>query len=412
MREYNEAPFERRTEWATEGDIVRITGPDVDHHLVVHPDYIEEVLFDEERFEKLDTFESVFGDGVFTVYGDQWRAQRRGISPAFAPEMIESYAETIREITAQAVAEIEDGETRDTRELFVDLTVRVMLETLFGGAGDQTEPIADAAERITEYFLESATGGEVSPDVQSQFDASRERLIELIDEMIHKHDGADPEGDLLSVMVALGPDSDANYTDERIRDEMITMLFAAHETTALTLAYTMYLLADAPEVERRLRAELTDALDGAAPGPDHLDELTYTEKVIDEALRLYCPAHALYRVTRRDVEIGGCVVPEGDVLHLSQWVVHRDERWWDDPTEFRPERFEGDNDRPRFAFFPFGAGPRRCIGEAFARAEAKLVVAAFLDEFTVDRVTESFDLRAGPTAVPDRPIELIFHTRG
>jgi cytochrome P450 len=144
------------------------------------------------------------------------------------------------------------------------------------------------------------------------------------------------------MLVAIGAGGAEDYTDERIRDEMITMLFGAHETTALTLTYTLYLLADAPDVGRRLRAELDSVLDGSAPGPEHLEQLEYTEQVIDEALRLYSPAHSLFREAATDVELDGYTIPEGDVLYLPQWVVHRDDRWWDEPTAFRPERFAGD----------------------------------------------------------------------
>lgn len=409
LGEYAEAPFERRTEWAREGDIVRIVGTDADHHLVVHPEYIEEILFDERQFVKLDTFESVFGDGVFTVYGDQWRAQRAAMAPAFEAEMVESYAETVRERTAAVIGGIDDGETIEARQFFVDLSTRLMLETLFGGAGGRGEPIVTAADQITDYFVAETTAGEAATEEESQFEAARERLVELIDEMVAERRGGEPGGDLLSTLIATGADSEADYTDERIRDEIITTLFAAHETTALTLAYTAFLLADAPAVERRLRAELAEELDGDVPGPEHLERLEYTEQVIDEAMRIYCPAHAIYREATCDVEVGGYTVPEGDVVHISQWVVHRDDRWWDEPTAFRPERFDGGADVPRFAFFPFGAGPRRCIGEGFARAEAKLVVKGLFDRFGVERVTESFGLRAGPAAVPDGEIELTFH---
>jgi cytochrome P450 len=411
LAEYAEAPFERRTEWAREGDIVRITGADADHHLVVHPEYIEEILFNESQFVKLDTFESVFGDGVFTVYGDQWRAQRTAMAPAFEAEMVESYAETVHERAATAVGEIDDGGTIEARQFFVDLSTRLMLETLFGGAGGREEPIVTAADQITDYFVAETTAGEATAEEESRFEAARERLVELIDEMVAERRGSELGGDLLSTLIATGADSEADYTDERIRDEIITNLFAAHETTALTLAYTAFLLADAPAVERRLRAELAEELDGDVPGPEHLERLEYTEQVIDEAMRIYCPAHAIYREATCDVEVGGYTVPEGDVVHISQWVVHRDGRWWDEPTTFRPERFEGGADVPRFAFFPFGAGPRRCIGEGFARAEAKLVVAAFADAFEFERETETFEMHASLTAVPDRPIEVTHHRR-
>lgn len=412
LAEYSEAPFERRTEWAREGDVVRITGPEADHHMAVHPELVEEVLFHGDDFQKFEAYSSVFGGGMVSVYDEQWRAQRGAIQPAFQPAKIQSYAETMREIVQSAVADVDDGAVIDTRELFTDLTMEVMLQTLFGGESDRKETIGESAAQITEWFLETATAGDVPPEVQSDYEHGMSELTAMIDEMIaERREGADGDG-LLSMLVAIGPEGDAAYTDERIRDEMITTLFAAHETTALTLTYTLFLLADAPEAAAEARAELDRVVGGGVPEPDHLEDLEYTEQVIDEALRLYSPAHSLFREATADTELGGFTIPEGDVLYLPQWVVHRDERWWDEPTAFRPERFATDDpDRPAFAFFPFGAGPRSCIGERFARAEAKTVVGGFLDAFEFDRVTESFGLRASLTAVPDGPIELRFHER-
>jgi cytochrome P450 len=408
LAEYSDAPFARRTEWAQQGDLVRITGPDADHHMAVHPDHVEEVLFDQERFDKFEGYESVFGRGVVSVYGDQWRAQRGAMQPAFVPQKVREYVTQMRGIVRGVADGLEPGETFDARAVFSDITMEVMLQTLFGGA-EGKETVSSSAERITEWFLESATTGEVPPEVQKGYDTGLSELTELINEMVAERDGRE-DGDLLSMLIALGADSEAGYTEERIRDEMITMLFAAHETTALTLTYTLSLLADSPSVERRLQAELDAVLDGELPTADALEELEYTEQVIDEALRMYCPAHALFRETTEDVGLDGYTIPEGDVVQLPQWVIHRDERWWDDPDEFHPERF-ADGGHRSYAFFPFGVGPRRCLGEDFARAESKLVVATLCDRFSFDRVTEEFEMHASLTAVPDRPVKLVCENR-
>ncbi|MEZ3115500.1 cytochrome P450 [Halobaculum sp. MBLA0147] len=412
LAEYSEAPFERRWEWSDGEDVVTMTGPEENHHLVVHPDYVRRVLLeDDDQYVKYGAYDSVFGNGLVNVYGEEWRAQRGAMQPAFTPDRVISYCETIQDVVRPAVEARSDGEVVDVRELMTDLTMEVMLETLFGGTTDEEGAIGRAAERINEWFMESATAGSVPESVESNFDQGLAEMTELIEGMIEDRDGDADSEDLLSMLVAMGPDHEASYTDERIRDEMITLLFAAHETTALTLAYTLYLLADAPDVVDRLQTELDDVLDGAFPGPEHVRELSYTEQVIDEAMRIYSPAHSLFREATADVEIGPYEIPEGDVVYLPQCVIHRDDRWWDDPETFRPERFAGDDDRHPFAYFPFGAGPRRCIGERFARAEAKLVVAAFADAFTFDRVTEEFEMLASLTAVPDRPLELRFRDR-
>lgn len=409
LQEYSEAPFERRTEWAQEADVVRIESSQKDRHMVAHPDYVEQVLFqDEEKFVKFGGYDVVFGGGIVTEYGEQWQAQRQAVQPAFEPSRITSYCETIREIVDQICTRTPTGESVDMRELTTDLTMQVMLETLFGGIDDDQQTISRAAERITEWFLESATAGDVPQNVQEEFERRMKELTELIDRMISRREG-NSEGDLLSMLIALGPGSDANYTDERIRDEMIAMLFAAHETTALTLTYTLWLLADAPQIERRVREEVREA-SGGIPRSEQLAELNYTEQVIQEAMRLYPPVHSQFRETTEPVEIGGYSIPEGDVVFVPQWVLHRDERWWDDPLEFRPERFvEEDPDRPRFAFFPFGAGPHRCVGEAFARPELKIAIGGLVDRFTFDQDTKDFNMYASLTAAPDRAINLQPH---
>jgi len=412
LAEYSESPFERREEWSENRDIATMVGPDRNHHLVVHPEYVRRVLVtDNDQYEKYGAYNSVFGGGLVSVYDEQWRAQRGALQPAFTPDRVIAYCETIRDVVQSTVEPLEDGQTVDVSELSTRLTAEVMLETLFGGAGDKTETVARVADQINDWFMETATAGGVPDETQSDFDRGREELTSLVDEMVEDRDGDTESSDLLSMLVAMGPDHEAGYTDERIRDEMITLFFGAHETTALTLTYTLFLLADAPEVGRKLRSELDEVLDGAVPGPEHVRELPYTEQVIDEAMRLYSPAHSLFREATTDVEIGPYTVPEGDVVYLPQCVIHRDERWWDSPETFRPERFDGESDRHPFAFFPFGAGPRRCIGERFARAEANLAVATLADAFRFERVTETFEQVAGLTAVPDRPIEMTVHSR-
>ncbi len=364
--EYGASPFEQWAEWARVDDVVRISGEEGDRYLVTHPELVEEVVFGDGPFAKTEGIQQQFGRGLVAEHGEQWRAQRGAMQPAFIPDRIESYAETIGEIVADTVDTIDDGAVLDLRELFAEFTMEVMVETLFG--------------------------------------------VGMIDEMIAARRGGDGD-DLLSMLLSVGPDSDANYTDGRIREEVIAMLFAAHETTALTLTYTLYLLSGAPEVADRLHEETQSVLDGRPPGPEHLDELSYTERVIDEALRLYPPLHALARRPMADVELDGYTIPEDGVMYLSQYVIHRDERWWDEPTAFRPERFAAVDDRPRFAFFPFGAGPRRCLGEDFARTEAKLAVAGLTQQFSFEQLTETFQLRIGGTALPDRPLELRAHGR-
>ena len=407
--EYGASPFEQWTAWARVDDVVRIAGDEGDRYLVTHPELVEAVVFGDAPFAKTEGIQQQFGRGLVAEHGEQWRAQRGVMQPAFTPERIESYAETIGEIVADTVAGIDDGQVVDLRELFAEFTMEVMVETLFGGDGDD-EAIRTAVDRLNEWFLQQNVGGETPASVVTERDRAMERLVGTVDEMIADRRGGDGD-DFLSMLLSVGPDGPANYTDGRIREEVIAMLFAAHETTALTLTYTLYLLSGAPGVADRLYEETRTVLDGRPPAPEHLEKLTYTERAIDEALRLYPPLHALARRPTADVELGGYTIPADGVIYLSQYVIHRDERWWDEPATFRPDRFAGDDDRPRFAFFPFGAGPRRCLGEDFARTEAKLAVAGLTQQFSFEQLTDTFELRIGGTALPDRPLELRAHRR-
>ena len=410
LKQYTQAPFERQMEWSSVNDVVRIEGEQADHHMVTHPEYVEEVLFGKnEKIVKLGGFEAAFGGGIVAEQGDQWRKQREVIQPAFRPSRIQSYCDSIRRVVTAIISEMDPNEPVDMWERSTDLTMEVMLETLFGGANDAEEgQISRAAERITEWFLEATTAGDVPNGVQSSFETSIAELRSLIDTMVTERDGDRDSSDLLSTLIAVGQAGEAEYTEERIRDEMITMFFAAHETTALTLTYALFLLAAAPAAESRVRDEVA-GLTETVPTGEQLDELEYTEQVMKEAMRMYPPAHTLFREVVADIEIGDYTIPEGDVVYLSQWVIHRDERWWDDPNEFRPERFDDtvSHDRPRFAFFPFGAGPRRCVGRSFAYAEAKMALGGLVNQYTFERETESFGMLASITAVPDQPVELV-----
>jgi len=192
---------------------------------------------------------------------------------------------------------------------------------------------------------------------------------------------------------------------ELVRDELMTFLFAGHETTATALTFTWLLLSQHPEVERTLVAELEEVLDGEPPSFADLPDLEYTEQVLREAMRLYPPVPQIPRDTTEPVELGGYGIPEGATVAACQWTVHRDGSLWSYPHEFRPERFEHD-DRPRFAYFPFGGGPRRCIGEQFAMVEGKLILATLARRYHLELVSDpDVDLSVSITTRPLDPIE-------
>jgi cytochrome P450 len=214
-----------------------------------------------------------------------------------------------------------------------------------------------------------------------RFNRARARLDGVVYRIIdERRRGGEDRGDLLS-MLLLAEDEEGDrqgMSNEQVRDEAMTLFLAGHETTANLLAWTWYLLARNPEAERRLHAEIDAVLeDGRAPTVDDLPRLRYAEMVVSEVMRLYPPAWAVGRRAVADHEAGGYHVPAGSLILVSQYVAHRDPRFWPDPERFDPERWtpEARGQRPQFAYFPFGGGPRRCVGEAFAWMEATLILA-------------------------------------
>ena len=209
-------------------------------------------------------------------------------------------------------------------------------------------------------------------------------LDEIVDRIIRqRRAGGEDTGDLLSMLMAARDEDGSGMTDRPLRDEILTFLLAGHETTAVSLSWTWYLLSQHPEVEQKLREELTQVLGGRAPRLEDLPRLPYTDKVVKESMRLYPPAWSLARTVTKEVELGGYRLPVGANVVMSQWILHRDPRFFEQPEQFNPDRWtaEAAQRLPRFAYFPFGGGPRLCIGASFAMMEANLLLAAIAQRF-------------------------------
>ncbi|MFC6730802.1 cytochrome P450, partial [Natronoarchaeum mannanilyticum] len=239
---------------------------------------------------------------------------------------------------------------------------------------------------------------------------SMEQFRETVDGLIERRRRAPGEyDDLLAILLDAEDESGRTMSDEEVRDQMITFLFAGHETTSLALTYAFLLLAQHDQVREKLDAEHERVLGGAAPTLADLDDLEYTETVIDEAMRLYPPAYVMFREALEDVEIGGYRVPEGTVVTLPQFRLHVDERFYDDPERFRPERWtdEFEEQLPEYAYFPFGGGPRHCIGMRFAMLELKTVLPTIAQRVDFELLSDPDpDLGAGITLQPDEDVRM------
>jgi cytochrome P450 len=352
-----------------------------------HPDLIEDVLVNKARlYHKgriLQANKYLFGEGLLTAEGDFWLRQRRLAQPAFHRERIAAYAATMADYTAQMLAAWRNGEERDVHEEMMNLALRIVGKTLFDA--DVTRDAKEVGETLDMLLKIASNFGRtvlvplwVPTPRNLRAKAGVRRIEKIIYRIIaqRRASGRDT-GDLLSTLLQVQDEDGTRMNDRQLRDETITLFLAGHETTASTLSWTWWLLAQNPAVEKRFHEELHGVLRGRAPTMDDLPNLAYLGHVLTESLRLYPPAWGIARLAEEEHEIAGYPVLPGYGVAMAQWVVHRDARWFDTPLEFRPERWENGlaKQLPRFAYFPFGGGPRQCIGNTFALMEASVVLA-------------------------------------
>jgi len=358
-----------------------------------HPDLIEDVLVNKARlYHKgriLQANKYLFGEGLLTAEGDFWLRQRRLAQPAFHRERIAAYAATMADYTEQMLAKWCGGEERDVHQEMMNLALRIVGKTLFDA--DVTHEAREVGETLDMLLKIASNFGRTVllplwvPTPQNlRAKAGVRRIEKIIYRIIaERRKSGQDTGDLLSTLLQVRDEDGTRMNDRQLRDETITLFLAGHETTASTLSWTWWLLAQNPAVEKRFHEELHCVLGGRAPTMDDLPKLTYLGLVLTESLRLYPPAWGMARLAEEEHEILGYPVRPGYGVAMAQWVVHRDARWFDAPLEFRPERWENGLAKrlPRFAYFPFGGGPRQCIGNTFALMEASVVLATIGQKF-------------------------------
>lgn len=375
---------------ARHGDITHVQLGGRHIYVLRHPDHIRDVLVTHSRHfvrgRGLRRARRLLGDGLLTSEGELHLRQRRLIQPAFHRQRIACYAHTMAAYAARERDRWRDGEMLDVHATMMRLTLAIAGKTLFDAdiEGEATE-IGDAVTQAIDTFeIAVLPFTELLDHLPLpwvlRFNAARARLDDTVYRMIAERRRSDGDrGDLLSMLLAARDEEGdgTGMTDEQLRDEVLTLLLAGHETTANALVWTWYLLARHPEVERRLHEEVDAALGGAPPAMDDVARLPYTRMVLAESMRLYPPAWLLGHEAAAEVEIGGWRIPAGSLCIMPQMIVHRDARWWRQPERFDPGRFapEALSSRPRFAYFPFGGGPRQCIGEQFAWTEGIIVLA-------------------------------------
>src|SRR3954452_6306042 len=409
-------PFQRDrlgylTECArTHGDMVDLRLVPMRIRVLNHPDLIEEVLVTKSRhFIKhgpLRQARPSLGNGLLTSEGDFWRKQRKLAQPAFHRDRVATYASVMVEATERMLEGWADGQVRDVQDDMMRVTLEIVAKCLFDAdvSGDAADASA-AMETLIRCFTRRVDRWirlpmSVPTPSNLRFRRAMDRLDRIVFAIISdRRASGEDRGDLLSMLLhAQDEDDGGRMTDRQLRDEAMTLFMAGHETTPDTLAWTWMLLSQNPKAADRLHAELDDVLGGRAPTFADLPRLVYADRVITEALRVYPTVWLLGREAVEPCTIGGRRVPVGLTLWMSQWVLHRDPRFFDDPEAFRPDRWaEGLAKRiPRHAYFPFGGGPRICIGNSFAQMEAVLLLATIARRYKLSLIPGSV-VRPFPT---------------
>jgi len=395
--------------------------------LLNHPDYVEDVLVTRARLFKkgraLERAKRLLGEGLLTSEGDLHRRQRRLSQPAFHKQRVAAYADTMVAHAQRTAARWRDGEALDISSEMNRLTLTIVGETLLGtdveaeagGVREALTTVFDAFPMTMSPFAEILE--RLPLPIVRRYARAQEVLDTLIYRIIDERRGKpDDRGDLLSMLLLARDDEEdgGRMSDAQLRDEVMTIFLAGHETTANALAWTWHLLARHPDVEARLHQEIGAVLDGDPPTAADVTRLPYTRMVLAESMRLYPPAWAVGRRAIGDVEIGGYTIPKGTVVLFSQYLLHRDARFFPDPERFDPDRWlpERQKGRPKFAYFPFGGGTRVCIGEPFAWMEGILVLATLAEQWRMESLeTAPVPLQPAITLRPAHGIRMRAHRR-
>ena len=394
MRDFNRDTLGFVTRCRDYGDVVRTRFLYVHAYFLYNPADIESLLVTNAKsYRKARSLRSPFfyrlvGNGLVTSEGDFWRRQRRLAQPAFHRQRISSYGDVMVQYGERAIAGWKLGEHRDLARDMTRLTLEVVVKTLFNSdVSNDADHVGDILSQLVKPFASQATLKWIldnrlpTPGHRRYFNLVSE-IDSIVFRMIaeRRASGYD-EGDLLSMLLQAQDEDGSQMTDAQLRDEVMTLFLAGHETTALSLSWSWYLLATHPEAEKKFHGELLEVLGGRAPTVADLPQLKFTEMIAKETMRLYPPAYAVGREAVEDTEIGGYHVPKGTQLFAFQWVTQRDPRYFDEPDSFRPERWANGEASPKYAYFPFGAGPRQCIGNYFAMMEIVLLLATIGQKF-------------------------------
>lgn len=395
---FSRDPVEAMESWATHGDLVRLRFGGESMYMVTHPELIKRILVEEQQKftigpEQQETFEGIEDYAMTTATGDRWKRLRRAAHPAFTRARIEQYGDRMAAVTARFVDAWDDGEQFALHAEMRRLTVQILGETLLDedirGHEDVVIEAADAFVARTNF----RRPGQMLPDwiptpTERRFRRTVERLDAFVERLVARRQDAetDTSADVCSILLAAHADGELTLAE--VRHNLVAFLLAGHESPSGVLTRVWYLLDDHPDVYASLREEYNEVVAGDRPTIDEYDELEYTQHVVAETLRLYPPTTGVNRQAIEPVTLDGYALPAGAQFLIPQWVPHRDERFWNDPETFDPDRWTTSRDRPEYAYFPFSGGPRSCIGNDFARQELTLALATMVGRVTLEVTTD------------------------
>ena len=409
------------------GDVVRLAvGPPGlrrDLYLVTHPDGVEQVLAgDPDGYSKntpyYEEIAAYLGNGLLTSGGPRWRQQRRTVAPLFSHRRISGYVD----VMADEAARLADrcgvaaaaGVSIDVNAAMIEYALRTVGRILFGADVDDAVPVIQATFPVlNEHVRRRGIAPLRLPrrwptPAQIRAAKAQQALYRVVDDIIDRRSGESASGrDLISLLLAArDPETGAPMSDQEIRDQVLIFLLAGHETTSTALTFTMQLLGRHPDAQAAVHSEIANVLAGRAPHADDIARLTLTEMAVKEAMRLYPPAYGLGRLAEHEVTISGYRIPAGSIILLSPWATHRRPDLWPEPLRFDPARFEpaAEQDRPRYAYFPFAGGLRGCIGGHFAMTEAVVAIATLLARFSVASEAPDIPLLTYITLRPAGPV--------
>ena len=386
--------------WKEYGDFVRLPiMPNYSAYFLAHPSYAEHVLSThQEHYAKPDIVNKplnlMMGESILTSEGDSWLKDRRLMQPAFHMKQLANLADVMVSCTQSFLQEWENkqnGEVIDVAEETLRLTLKIAGQTLFSKDISDENSVLGKAFRTGYEFINYKINNLWTEPLwiptpgNQRFRKAKQTLDNLILDIINSRlTNPSERNDLLSMLMsARDEETGEGMSDKQLQNEAITLLVAGHETAASSLAWTWYLLAEHPDIAEKLHLELQEVLNGSNPTFHKLPQLEYTRRIFDETLRLYPPAWGMPRTPKEDTEIQGSLIPKGSIITVAAFMIHRHPEFWENPDQFNPDNFLPDkvNQRPKFAYFPFGGGKRICIGQNFALMEATIIIALISQRF-------------------------------